>query len=47
MANLRATSRRTNFKKYKEQIFVKNIQSQKEKNKMLKEANSLTNLKQT
>lgn len=47
MANLRATSRRTNFKKYKEQIFVKNIQSQKEKNKMLKKANSLTNLKQT
>lgn len=33
MANLRATSRRTNFKKYREQIFVKNIQSQKEKTK--------------
>lgn len=27
MTNLRATSRRTNFKKYIEQIFVKNIQS--------------------
>lgn len=33
LANLRAASRRMNFKKNVEQIFVKNIQSQKEKTK--------------
>lgn len=43
MANLRATNFKKNYKKYIGQIFVKNTQSERKKNKCW-EANSLTNL---